>query len=292
MEIREVHEDLIGAVKGFLANREGFRDSNDWEGLFSYPWKLEGYPYGYAILDEGKIVAFIGTIFSERLIEGKTRICCNMTTWFVEEEYRPRMLARLILNPIFKMNDLLITALTPSDLSRGILERLGFKFLDQEQIAIPIAPGILSLVSNLKKPLVIFNGNGIEQHLDQENRKIFKDHTMLACKHFLIKENDTGEYCYGIATTTPLSKFRLLKGQWLSLCYLSDPIVFVRNFRFLKRDLWARRFFLLRYDKRLLPGNLSKIFMRRKKARQYKWKEAIPPRVDNLYSELVTFNKY
>ena len=33
MEVREVHKDLVGAVKRFLANREGFRDSNDWEGL-------------------------------------------------------------------------------------------------------------------------------------------------------------------------------------------------------------------------------------------------------------------
>src|SRR5215472_7868085 len=98
MKIVEVHDEMIGAVKQFLANRDGFHDANGWEGLFNYPWKLKGHPYGYAILDEDRIVAFAGTIFSERLIGGQKRICCNASTWFVEEEYRPRMLAILVLN--------------------------------------------------------------------------------------------------------------------------------------------------------------------------------------------------
>src|ERR1700730_11928855 len=113
MVIQEVGEDLVESAKAFLSNREEFGFFNKWEGLFNYAWKLEAFPYGYAVLDGERIVAFIGTIFSERIVDGRKRICCNMTTWLVEEAYRPRMLARLLLNPIFKMADVLITSLSP-----------------------------------------------------------------------------------------------------------------------------------------------------------------------------------
>lgn len=294
MEIREVHKDLVGAVKRFLANREGFRDSNDWEGLFSYPWKLEGYPYGYAILDEEKLAAFIGTIFSERIADGEKRVFCNLTTLFVEEEYRRQGLGSLVLKPILTRENLFITALSSGDVTRKIFEKFGFKFLDQEQIAIPVVPEVTSLVGKGRKGISItFEKSEIQKHLNPEDLKIFDDHCKLACKHFLIREEKTAQYCYGIATTNPLGRFRLLKGQWLNLCYLSDPAVFVRNLRFIKKDLWMEgRFFLLRYDKRLLPAGLSLMELKKKKTRQFKSKQLISGTVDNLYSELVTFNKY
>ncbi|HET8924019.1 MAG TPA: hypothetical protein VFN26_13605 [Candidatus Acidoferrum sp.] len=294
MEIREVHEDMTASVKKFLANREGFRDANDWDGLFNYPWKLQGYPYGYAIMDQEKMIGFLGTIFSERLIAGTTRICCNTTSWFVEEEYRAQMLALRLFAPLLKMKDLLITNLSPTDGAKKICENMGYEYLDQEQIAIPVLPGIASIWGSGRKRLVVsFERNEIQSHLNQEERKIFEDHCKLACTHFLLRDLPTGEYCYGIATTTPLGRLRTLRGQWLSLCYLSNASMFARNFRFIKKDLWiAGRFVALRYDARFLPGKLSRLAVRKKKTRQYKSKEPISWTVDNIYSELVTFNKY
>jgi hypothetical protein len=292
MVIREVHEELVETIKKFLANREGF--DGDWDGLFNYSWKMGGYPYGYAILVGEKVAAFIGTIFSERLAAGEKTVFCNLTTWFVEEQYRPQRLGLLVLKPILTKDNLCITALSPADVTREILETFGFKFLDQEQIAVPIIPEMSSLVGRGRKAVSIsFEKNEVQKHLSPEELRIFEDHSQLACKHFLIRELGTGQYCYGIATTTPLGRLRLLRGQWLNLCYLSDPAVFVRTFRFIKKDLWsAGRFFFLRYDARLLPARLSRMESRKKKARQFKSNQLIPGIIDNLYSELVTFNKY
>jgi acetoacetyl-CoA synthetase len=291
MEIREVHDDMIGAVKQFLADREGFRDLHGWQGLFNYSWKLPAYPYGYVITEGQEILAFVGTIFSERVIDGKHCVCCNMNTWYVLEEHRPRMLALKILKPIISMQDVLITALSPADLTVTVLQRLGFKLLDEEQIAVPVLPGILPLF-RANHPLCLFDDPAIAQYLGQKELRIFKDHASLACKHFLIRENGTNQYCYGIATTSRLRKLSALDAQWLNLCYLSNPDVFLRNFRFLRAALWKRRFFVLCYDARLLSGKLSRVSIRKKKKRQYRWREEGPRGVDNLYSELVTFNKY
>lgn len=294
MEIREVHEDLIPSVKQFLSDREGFRDANAWEGLFNYPWKLREYPYGYAIFDSAKMVGFLGTIFSQRSIAGKSTICCNTSSWFVEDEYRTQMLPLQLFAPILRMKDLLITNLSPTERAREICEKFGYKNLDLEQVAIPVIPGVAAILESMRRRVELcFELGEIHDRLNAEEREIFEDHNKLSCTHFLIRRPQSREYCYGIATTTLFGKLRFLKGQWLNLCYLSNPAVFTRNFPAIKKDLWMNgRFFALRYDARLLPGKLSRIEMRNQITRQYKAKEPVTWTIDNLYSELVTFNKY
>ena len=292
MEIREVHEDLIGAVKNFLADREGFRDANGWQGLFNYTWKLSAYPYGYVITEGDYILAFVGTIFSERVVDGKTRLFCNMNTWFVQEQYRSQMLALMILKPLLKLNDALITALTPGDLTVTVLDRLGFKLLDEEQIAVPIMPPLVPSIRTSSRRLMLFNDPAIERYLSPEDRKIYRDHSSLGCTHFLIKESLSEEYCYGIATSSLMQKLSFWGGKWVNLCYVSNAKVFAENFRQFSKQLWKRKFLGLCYDARLLPCNLSKASVKKKKKRQYRWMHGPAGPIDNLYSELVTFNKY
>jgi len=292
MEIREVHEDMVDAVKRFLADREGFRDSNGWQGLFNYSWKRPAYPFGYAITEGEEMLAFVGTIFSERVIEGRNRVCCNMNTWYVLEEHRGRMLAINILRPIVSMKDVLITALSPADLTVTVLGRLGFKLLDEEQIAVPIAPTFASVVSRSKAPLVLFDELGIAAYLNADDRKIFNDHSTLECKHVLIKDRQTERYCYAVATTSPVGKLQWMKGKWLNLCYVSNPDFFVENFQFVRNPLLRRGYFALCYDSRLIPKRIYRLSQTKKKTRQYRCKDEELAKVDNLYSELVTFNKY
>jgi hypothetical protein len=291
MVIREVHEDMIQPTKEFLAQQQEFGFSQDWEGLFRYRWKRKEYPYGYAAMDGDKMVGFIGTIYSERVIQGKKVPYCNMSTWVVDANYRSRLLGLFILERIFKMKDVFITSLTPSDSSRDVSEKMGFKLLESDQITIPILPR-LSLALNGNR-LISFDVHEIRKHLGEEDQAIYEDHRDLACTHFLIKEKDTGLYCYGIGTSSILRRLRFLGAKWFNLCYVSNVGVFVRNFPYLRNCLWKRgKFMLLRYDSRLIPNRISSLEIKSKRARQFKSKEFNSCHVDNLYSELVTFNKY
>ena len=292
MEIREVHDELIEPVRKFLASREGFR--GNWDGLFNYSWKMAGYPYGYAILDQDKVAAFVGTIFSERISDGERSVVCNLTTWYVEDAYRHQRLGLLVLKPILARENLFITSLTPGEATRRILEQLGFQLLEGEQIVVPILPEMTSFLRKRRTGVSIsFDKAQIREHLNPPERRILEDHSNLACRQFLINEESTGRHCYGVATTTPLGRFQFLNAQWLNLCYLSDPPLFARNFRFIARDLWLEgRFVLLRYDARLLPSRVSRMESRKPKTRQFKSARSSSPTLDNLYSELVTFNKY
>ncbi len=281
----------MDAVRAFLTNRDEIFDPNNWDGLFNYSWKPAGMPYGYAIFNDEKIVGFLGTIFSERRMHGKTWTCCNTTCWFVEPEFRNQMQTLRLFAPILKMKGLLITNLTPSDGAIRICEQFGYKSLDQEQVVVPVLP--LPAFAIGKRPLVSFDPNEIKRYLTAEEEKIFRDHEGLKCKHFLIRERHSGEHCYGIATALPMRRLSFVKGQWLNICYLSNAEIFSRNYRHMRIKLWREgRFCLLRYDARLVPGQLSRIASRAKKIRQYKSSEPLPWTIDNLYSELMTFNKY
>lgn len=293
MVIREVHEDLIPQVRDFLAQQPEFGNRRDWDGLFRYGWKRSEYPYGYAAMDSDRVVAFIGTIYSERIILGNKIPYCNLSTWIVDSNYRSRLLGLLILERIFKAKDVLISSLTPSESSREISEKMGFRLLEQSQITVPMLPSFALALNGNGNLLISFDGQEIRKHLDDEHRAIHEDHVGLECTHFLVKENATGMYCYGIGTSSALRRLRAFGAKWLNLCYLSNVDVFVRNFQCFKKHVWRHgRFLLLRYDSRLIPFRLSSIEFKTKRARQFRSAVFSSCHLDNLYSELVTFNKY
>jgi len=293
MLIREVHEDLIPQVTGFLAQQREFGNCGNWDGLFRYGWKRSEYPYGYAALDGNRVVAFIGTIFSERVIQGKKVVYCNLSTWIVDFNYRAMLLGLLLLERIFKTKDVFISSLTPSESSRDISEKMGFRLLEHTQITVPMFPAVVPAPNGNGSLLISFDIREIRNHLGDEDRAICDDHSGLPCTHFIIKANSGGLYCYGIGTSSTLRRLRALGAKWLNLCYLSNVDVFVRNFQSFKEYVWTHgRFLLLRYDSRLIPYRLSSIQFKTKRARQFKSAAFTSCDIDNLYSELVTFNKY
>src|ERR1700730_9818285 len=147
MMICEVHEDLAPSAHHFLCQREEFGRSTHWEPLFNYPWKTAEFPYGYALMDGKQIRGFLGTVFARRIINGKSTIFCNISTWVVDESYRAslgnagRGLEKRLVEPVLAHKDVVVTALSPNVLSAKSCESMGFKHLDSEQVVIPVFPG-------------------------------------------------------------------------------------------------------------------------------------------------------
>ena len=294
--VKEVHEELIVPVKEFLGQQEDFGLSRNWDPVFQYPWKLADYPYGYAILDGDKIAGFLGTMFSRRSVAGKDVIFCNMTSWIMGAEYRAMRLGSKLLNPILESETLLITNLTPVAAYRKSYEKMGFQVLEREQISIPVIPWLTSATnggSNGREQLLTFDDDEIQAGLNESDRKIFLDHKGLPCVHFLIRQRDSARYCYGIATTSLVNKLRFMGAKLLNVCYLSDTDLFVRSLKLFKKHLWAYgRVVFLRYDSRLLSAQLSAIEFRNQGLRLFRSNGIASRDVDNLYTELITFNKF
>ena len=301
MMICEVHEDLAPSAHHFLCQREEFGRSTHWEPLFNYPWKTAEFPYGYALMDGKQIRGFLGTVFARRIINGKSTIFCNISTWVVDESYRAslgnagRGLGKRLVEPVLAHKDVVVTALSPNVLSAKSCESMGFKHLDSEQVVIPVFPGFRGWpgIGSSQKLAISFKPCEIRKRLNEKEREICNDHRDLPCKHFLIDSPKTGEYCYGIATSGPIRRLAMVGGRVLNLCYLSNSEFFARHFWSLAGLLWEEaRIAAVRYDKRMIPQTVSTLSQRKVAPRLLHAADIGGPQVDLLYSELVLFNFY
>jgi hypothetical protein len=299
MMICEVHEDLAPTVYEFLRRRPEFSPSTQWDQLFSYPWKNPQFPYGYALVDgRRRVQGFLGTIYTPRRINGKSFLSCNLSCWIVDESYRTglgksgRGVGRRMLDPVLEHRDVIATALSANALSTKSFLAAGFKSLDSEQMIVPVIPGFRGFGAALEVE-ISFKTCDIGKRLSEYEREIWTNHRCLPCTHFLMDSPETGDYCYGIATTVPVRRVAMMGEKVFNLCYLSNPEFFARHFWSLARALWReKRLVAVRYDKRLIPQTVSRMARPVASPRWFYASGIEVPEVDLAYTELVLYNIY
>ena len=306
MEITPVTDEMVPQVKKFLSGRKEFSYCQDWDGVFKYAWKQEKYPYGYAIVHDGKVLGFLGTLFCDRVIHENRIVWCNLSTWIVDDCHKgARSLAAALLAPILKMQDIVITSFTANEKAQKSYERMGFKRIEDHQIALPTFTSLARL-GRIKERQVLSGPDAIERHLNEKDGTILRDHRSLSCVHVLVRDSRTGRYCYVIGTASPIrlrglplpslipiARF-LSRWQYFNVCYVSDREFLAENIGAIKNHLIKEeRSLLMRYDSRLIPKRLSR-FARKVAIDRlcFSSKNVQAADVDNLYSELVTHNTY
>lgn len=174
--------------------------------------------FGYALADEGKLVGFLGLIFSKRLINGEEHKFCNMTSWILKKEYRGKGLGLALLLETVKLKDYTITDLTATNATVPMLKKQGFRELETNYKIILPVPTIKVFLNRCS---IESDHSVIENLLTGENRKIFRDHLKFSLIHILIK-TEFGN-CYLI-----LKKARRHKLILAQVHYLSDLDVFLK----------------------------------------------------------------
>ena len=107
---------------------------------------ISNLPIGYVIIDKTKkIVGFMGTIFSKKIINGSEYNYCNIHSWIVDEQHRINSF--FLLAPLFK-KDITLTAFTPVRSLVGLLEKLEFKKM---QISYKLVFSLKNIFSKKKK---------------------------------------------------------------------------------------------------------------------------------------------
>ncbi len=87
-------------------------DSPLWKGLLSTSWPVEEDHRGYALMEKGEAVGFIGLIFSRREIDGRMEKFCNVSSIVTTEEHRHESMA--LIKPLLGLKDYTITNFTPT----------------------------------------------------------------------------------------------------------------------------------------------------------------------------------
>lgn len=105
----------------------------DWQRLFQPICRASEQPeYGYKLTEHGQIVGMLGMLSSNRIIGNAEVPFCNLHSWFVDEEHRGSSL--LLMRPILRMKDHVITDLTPTAPVIQISLKLGFQLINSPQM--------------------------------------------------------------------------------------------------------------------------------------------------------------
>ena len=127
--IREISESDIEATADFLTRGFVHRSNEYWmrglrrQGTRPLP---PGTPrYGYLLENEGVPVGCLLLIYSSKILDGAIATCCNVSSWYVDPEFRNY--AALFASMTQKRKDVTYFNVTPAHPTWPILEAQGFK---------------------------------------------------------------------------------------------------------------------------------------------------------------------
>lgn len=205
----EDQEGVVSLLENFYA---GVPDH--WRKLFApRAWMIEDDFPGFVITDEKKIVGFLGAIFSEHEnIKGKFKIC-NITTWYVNPDYRQYGL--MLFSKIMKIPHVSWTNLTAAPHIYELFNRAGFQILEDKKVLLLPLPKLLKL--NNKR--IFITTEIIATDLPQPLKSIHQMHDSLCCKSILITRDHL--QCYCLVVLTRFKKIPVAK-----IYYVSNPPFF------------------------------------------------------------------
>lgn len=263
-------------VRGLLQRLDPGRSTERWRPIFDHGWRRPDDPVGFLLRDaRGRPVGYLGTILSERTIDGRRERFCNLTSWVVEDAHRGA--GALLALALRRLPPCTLTSFTPNAHTVPIFTRLGLAVLDDHWTILPptlaLRPG--------PPCRVLYDLDALRRRLGEEEARILEDHRPHA-RHLLAEDRDGA--CYVVYTLRRRWRLRAAR-----LHYLGDRAVFRRCWRTVQRGLLARHgALLLEADARLLadlaiPGSLRKRMGMPRLCRS----ALRPEQVTDLYSEVI-----
>ncbi|MGD2068629.1 MAG: hypothetical protein PVI57_08165 [Gemmatimonadota bacterium] len=271
----EIHDHLLTLL-------DPSRPREEWRRIFECSWSQDQEHVGRALYDGDEPVAFLGLLFHERVVDGRLRRFCNISSWIAKPEYRKE--ATLLALGLRRLGDHTITNLSPNEVAFAVFERLGFEVLERDSTI--LSPyRILGLShwwsgTRVSNPLV-----RRAEVLDDGERRILEDHRDFA--HHALAEHPGG-HCHVVYTMGRRRRQRSIR-----IHHFSSRESFVRSLPGLQLH-WLRRHgaTLAECDSRLLEGSglTGTRNEPRTNPRLYRSAGLDPGQIDNLYSEVVLLN--
>lgn len=289
IKVEKARINHFEAVYGLLVRLYSHNSKSDWKRLFVDHFNSGETYFGYILLDNEKVVGFLGLVFAKREIDGLETRFCNLTSWIVDFKYRNKSL--LLLKPVLKLKNYIITNFTGSETVGMILDTLKFKGLGDDLFIILPLP-TLSAFRVLNGSTRIFFNKKTKRHLNVQEKRLYNDHSFSGskCIHILFKKSFNT--CYIIA------KRPVWKGiPFLQVHYISNRELFAECIDALRVIAPLRfRVVSIMVDKRFLKGEKIRgaINYKLKSPRYYKSNLTNPTEdldnIDHLYSEFMLLN--
>ena len=261
--------------------------ADGWRPLCTTNWGADNLPRGFVLTDGGRIVGYLGTIYVQREINGKTGIVCNYSSYYVAPAYRGRGLAQTLVAASARDERITYISHTPAPPTRRALESLGFAILDRGVLLLPLGLNAETLWRS--RVDIDVNDRTVRASLGQAERRIYDDHASYDCLHMTAR--DAGGTAY-LVVKRRLVKRRVRRLAWTAkvpfsqIMYCSAPDVLARNLERIKLAImWQQKTFGIAMNERFLPKAPRAI--RQEAIAQYRSPVFTPNELDLLYSEFV-----
>ncbi len=182
----------------------------------------KSYPFGYILKFENEIVGFLGTIFSDRIINNKNYTYCNLHTWIVNKSHR--LNSYLLLLPVLEKKVCIMT-FTPVKSLIGLYQKFDFNKI-QMKYNINFISGFNNIFSknNLEIDL---KTNSMQNKLKENDLKILKDHhNSEFIKFFVFDKKNSSNYSLVVSSLVKKKFFNVL-----NILYVSNISFFKNNWR-------------------------------------------------------------
>jgi acetoacetyl-CoA synthetase len=261
--------------------------ADGWRPLCTTNWGADNLPRGFVLTDGSRIVGYLGTIYVQREINGKTGIVCNYSSYYVSPAYRGRGLAQTLVAASVRDERITYISHTPAPPTRRALESQGFAILDRRVLLLPLGLNAETLWQS--RVDVDVNDRTVRASLGQAERRIYDDHASYGCLQMTAR--DAGGTAY-LVVKRRLVKRRVRRLAWTAsvpfsqILYCSAPDVLARNLERIKLAImWQQKTFGIAINERLFPTAPRAI--RQEAIAQYRSPEFTPNELDLLYSEFV-----
>ena len=210
MIVRPAHADDIEPVVSLLHEQMNRKIAPErWRRLMTYDWLPEKPNLGYVAEADGCIVGYVGAVYSDRQVAGRTERLVNICAWYLAKAYRgegagERLMAEATANPAWHYN-----IMTSSSRTLDILDRVGYRVLDDIRYDWQRDGGAALEFER--------DAARIAERVGDAERQLLADHAGLPVTPVLVRQ--AGPDVLAIFSVTE-------KGEnqpWYDLLYVGDP---------------------------------------------------------------------
>lgn len=179
------------------------------EKLFEKHFESKEDYFGVKITDKGKIIAYLGLIFNDRLVNSQSHTFCNLTSLIIDPNYRGQKLVYKIIQYVQSLGNFTLTAITPIPALYKMYERNGFKPLRDERLLLyPLKEKVNSEFELIEQE------EDIRPFLSGEKLKIYQAHSRFPCRLILFKGQ--GKSCLVLLKGQQFQKRRFVSSKWVN----------------------------------------------------------------------------
>ena len=284
--VRPAGEADIEPVAALLHERMNAKITPErWRHLLDYPWRPKGVERGWLVEDQGRIVGFMGTIYSDRPTRLGLRRFCDLSSWYLLADYRGDGTGDLLLRSGMAQPGVTYQTMTARRATGRKIRALGFSVLDATRslFAPDAAHAPLGLVTE---------PDAIRQRLMPQEREVFDVHRGFAIHQALVGVGD-GQADGGRGIW--LVWQRKLKGEAVAyhdVLHASDRRYLSANAPAIAASLATGETGVLAIDTRFMEpsddqGRVETIPL----ARWYRSPDLAPGDIDHLFSEVVLLDQ-